>query len=151
MISDNELFKYTNYIYFELSNMCNLSHYHKECPLSLEKNKIILPSKIVLETLDVLNKFNFNGTIAFHNYNEPLIDPRLIKFIEYSRKSCPNSKIYFSTNGIFLNQIILDELIEVVLQIYIFQHILIKNTKDLVNYIILFIILYLNKLLLKTI
>ena len=112
MISDNELFKYTNYIYFELSNMCNLSHYHKECPLSLEKNKIILPSKIVLETLDVLNKFNFNGTIAFHNYNEPLIDPRLIKFIEYSRKSCPNSKIYFSTNGIFLNQIILDELIE---------------------------------------
>lgn len=112
MISDNELFKYTNYVYFELSNMCNLVKVHKRCPLSLEKEIIVLPSKIVLETLCVLKKFNYSGTIAFHNYNEPLIDPRLFKFIESARQLCPKSNIYFSTNGIFLNQTMLDELIE---------------------------------------
>lgn len=39
-------------------------------------------------------------------------DPRLFRFIEKARSCCPNSNIYFSTNGKILNQLLLDELIQ---------------------------------------
>lgn len=107
-----DLFKNTSRVSFETSNVCNMSHIHKVCPLSLEKDIIFLPSKIVFDVIDVLKKFSFDKTIAFHTYSEPLSDPRLFKFIEYARKSCPKSEIYFSTNGRILNQELLDELVD---------------------------------------
>ena len=110
---NGDIFKLTTRITLELSNICNYSLFHKKCPLSLEREKIILSSKIVYAILDVLGRYNYKGQIAFHNYNEPLIDPRLFKFIEYSKQKCPNSLIYFSTNGFYLNQIMVDELIEI--------------------------------------
>jgi hypothetical protein len=113
MLKNNELFKYTTRISFELSNLCNYSRIHKACPLNLEKEPKILPSRVVYETLDILSKYEYNKIIAFHVYSEPLTDPRLFKFIEYARKVCPNSDIYFSTNGAFLDQILLDELVDI--------------------------------------
>jgi phosphatidylglycerophosphate synthase len=41
----------------------------------------------------------FDGVIAFHIYNEPLIDPRLFSFIEYARRICPQGRILILTNG----------------------------------------------------
>jgi len=110
---NGDIFNLTTRITFELSNICNYSLFHKKCPLFLENEKIILPSKIVYAVLDELGRYNYKGQIAYHNYNEPLIDPRLFKFIEHSKIKCPDSEIYFSTNGFYLNQIMVDELIEI--------------------------------------
>jgi radical SAM protein with 4Fe4S-binding SPASM domain len=114
------LLKNTNRISFELSNLCNYSSFHKKCPLSLEVNPRILKSKIVYNVLDTLKLFEFQGEIAFHTYNEPLIDPRLFQFISYAKQSCPNSNIYICTNGFYLDQNLAIELEEVgVTEMYI--------------------------------
>ena len=70
-----------------------------------------MPAKIVFDILDFIAKYDFAGRIAFHNYNEPLIDPRLFKFVEYARSVCPNSDIYICTNGFYLTQTLANELV----------------------------------------
>lgn len=102
---------FTHHVSFELSNLCNYAPIHRKCPLNLAREPVILPEKIVFDILDTLAKYNFTGRIAFHNYNEPLIDPRLLKFVEYARNACPDADIYISTNGYYLNQILADELV----------------------------------------
>lgn len=110
---EKDIFKYTNRISIELSNMCNYATIHKKCPLNLENTHSTLSSKIVYKIFEELKKYNFNGTIAFHTYNEPLIDPRLFMFIKEAKEKCPDVGVYILTNGYYFNQIIADELIEI--------------------------------------
>jgi len=105
-------FSRTKRVAFELSNLCNYSKIHIKCPLSLTQEPKILPASIVYNVLDSLKRYNFEGEIAFHNYNEPLIDPRLFKFIEYARQVCPKSRICICTNGFYFTQTLADELVE---------------------------------------
>ena len=100
---------FTKRVSFELSNICNNALFHRKCPLNNKHDISIMPKEIVVRVLEVLKKYDFSGMISFHNYNEPGIDPRLISFIEMTKKYCPNSKIYFSTNGFYLNQSLLEE------------------------------------------
>lgn len=100
----------TSRVSIELSNLCNYAVFHKKCPVSLEKGHKILPSKCVYHVIDTLEKFGFSGRIAFHTYNEPMIDPRLFTFIEYARRHCSQSDIYISTNGYYLNQTLAEEM-----------------------------------------
>jgi len=109
-ISEN-IFKYTYRVTFELSNLCNYADIHKKCPLNLETKQHILSTKIVYETIDCLSEFDFKGYVAFHRYNEPLIDSRLLDFIGYARKKCPQTDIYILTNGYNLTQKFLDTLV----------------------------------------
>jgi MoaA/NifB/PqqE/SkfB family radical SAM enzyme len=51
-----------------------------------------------------LASYGFSGEIAFHRYNEPMIDKRLFQFIEYTNEKLPNAKISILTNGSFLDQ-----------------------------------------------
>ncbi len=95
---------------FELSNSCCYSYMHKKCPCSMYKEKHILSSDIVYSAIDELSTIDYSGVIAFHRYNEPLIDPRLFQFIEYVNKKIPKAKILILTNGFYLTQVILDEL-----------------------------------------
>ena len=112
-LNESDLFKYTNRISIELSNLCNYSMIHKKCPINKIKAPIILPSKIFYSIINTIKKFSFSGKIAFHTYNEPLIDPRLFKFIEDAKKSCPSCKIYICTNGYYLDQIMAEELFSI--------------------------------------
>lgn len=106
--------KHTRTVLFELSNRCPYARVHPRCPVADEKGKapVILAGKIVYNTLDFLASEGFAGKICFHTYNEPLIDPRLFQFIKYARAACPKSNIHITTNGWYLNQVILDELAE---------------------------------------
>lgn len=105
-------FQYTARVTFELSNLCNYAVFHQSCPLHRETTHLILPQKIVNGVLDCLQKYRFQGIIAFHNYNEPLIDPRLFLFIKTAKEKCPQCSILIWTNGYYLNQVIMDELVE---------------------------------------
>jgi len=71
----------------------------------------VLPSRIVTDVLETLGKRAFDGGIAFHNYNEPMADPRLFKFIESAHSFCPKARILIWTNGWNLNQTMMDELV----------------------------------------
>lgn len=110
-LRDN-VFKCTKRVSIELSNLCNYAGLHKKCPLSLENQHIILSKKVVQKVLDCLGRYNFEGTIAFHTYNEPLIDPRLFSFVCYAKEKCPQSCIMIMSNGYYFNQTLADELVE---------------------------------------
>jgi glycosyltransferase involved in cell wall biosynthesis len=104
------LFAQIKRISFQLSNLCNLEGIHKKCPLHCRKSSSILPSSIVTKVLDELGSIDYQGIVAFHIYNEPLIDPRLFSLIAETRRRCPGAKVYLLSNGYYLNQTILDEL-----------------------------------------
>ena len=109
---NENILKFTNRVSIELSNICNYSNCHIKCPLSKNKNeKTILPLEIIEKVLIELSTYDFSGTISFHTYNEPLIDPRLFYIIKLAKKKCPNAKIYILSNGFYFNQTLADELV----------------------------------------
>lgn len=112
-IKDN-IFKYTNRISIELSNLCNYSKMHKKCPLNKNNaEKKILSLETIRKIIDELSENDFSGVIAFHTYNEPLIDPRLFYIIDLVRSKCKKAKIFLLSNGFYFNQTIANELVEI--------------------------------------
>jgi len=101
----------THRISIELSNLCNKSHEHLKCPLNSVKDKKILSSKIVNEVIDTCGDLSFKGVLAFHTYNEPLIDPRLFMFIDRAARA--GMKVFIWTNGFYLDNNIIYEMNEV--------------------------------------
>lgn len=97
------------HVYFEISNLCVYSNIHCKCPVSLQKTKKILSSKIVEKVIKELGANQYEGFIAFHRYNEPLGDPRLFEFISYVKTHCPKAKVRILTNGFYLTQEIIDQ------------------------------------------
>ena len=97
------------HVYFEISNLCVYSNIHCKCPVSLQKTKKILSSKIVKKVIKELGNNNYQGFIAFHRYNEPLGDPRLFEFISYVKKYCSKAMVRILTNGFYLTQEIIDQ------------------------------------------
>lgn len=103
------IFARTKRISFELSNICNYDHLHPRCPISQQKQRKILPEQTVYQTLEVCRTYEFEGVIAFHLYNEPGIDPRLMLFIDKVKQVLPQARIFLLTNGWYLNQELVDE------------------------------------------
>ena len=60
-----------------------------------------------------ISNYNFSGTVSFHTYNEPLIDPRLFYIISMLKNKCPNAKVYILSNGFYFNQTLADDLIKI--------------------------------------
>lgn len=113
------LFESISEVAIMLSNLCNYSSLHKLCPACCAKNKEILPSKIVYKILDELKDAGFNGTICFHIYNEPLIDPRLFLFIQYIKQNIMDAKVEVYSNGFYLNEQMVLELQDIGVDILI--------------------------------
>lgn len=99
---DRPLLSQIRRVSFEISNICNYSAYHRKCPASKQITKKVLPSRIVRKVLEELSCVNYDGVVAFHRYNEPLIDPRLFAFIRLSHELCPKSKVLVLSNGFYL-------------------------------------------------
>lgn len=112
-LKTKDLFGCITEVAIMLSNLCNYASIHQKCPASCVREKQILPSRTVYKILDELAANNFNGTICFHIYNEPLIDPRLFLFIQYVKKVMPGSRVRIYSNGYYLDQIMADELYEI--------------------------------------
>ena len=96
-----------------LSNLCNYAIIHEKCPAAHVAQKEIMPSKMVYKILDELADDGFDGSIGFHVYNEPMIDPRLFMFIEYAKRIMPKIMIRIYTNGYYLTQNMIYELSDI--------------------------------------
>jgi MoaA/NifB/PqqE/SkfB family radical SAM enzyme len=110
------IFAHTWCISLELSNICNMSHLHKRCPLSFHKYvggspNIILPTDVIKKIMDDLIWHGYKGMMCFSVYNEPLMDPRLLHLMHYLQdKSHGDIKAFLITNGTYLNQDIIVQL-----------------------------------------
>lgn len=93
-------------ISIEPSTYCNLrcdfcpNYKHER---GLLENKVTMPSDLFKKIIDELKELNYEGTILFDFYNEPLTDERLPEFISYINNILPKSKVIIMTNGILLN------------------------------------------------
>ncbi len=105
------IFENINEVAIMLSNLCNYAAVHTKCPANKISNKEILSLKTVYGILDELADVGFKGTICFHIYNEPIMDPRLCIFMKYAKEKMPKCKIRLYSNGYYLNQIMVDDLI----------------------------------------
>jgi cyclic pyranopterin phosphate synthase len=104
-------FRRTKRISFELSNICNLSHEHKRCPLNLKPETQILPASVINSVLETCRRHQFEGVFAFHLYNEPGIDPRLALFLHRIKSVLPAARTFVLTNGWYLTQSLAEELV----------------------------------------
>ena len=88
---------------FVISNRCN-----NDCPFCpANRNNDTRKPKFMDEQLfysiiDQLRAMDYRGTISLFSNNEPLLDGRIFKFIEYAKKNLPDATHYLYTNGILL-------------------------------------------------
>lgn len=62
--------------------------------------------------IDELCEIRYRGKISPYFYGEPLLDKRLCSLISYARKKCPLSFIQLNSNGDFLTEKLLLDLIK---------------------------------------
>lgn len=92
-----------------LSNQCPNARVHLKCPAHHVTDIEIMPATIVHDVLDTLGKYGFGGTIAWHCYNEPMADPRLLSFVEYARARLPDADILIWSSAWYLTEEIANE------------------------------------------
>lgn len=114
-----EPFDHTHSVSLELSNSCSHAWLHEKCPLHSEmlgpgvnKEPKTLPIAIVRKVLETLGEYEYNGTLAFHQYNEPLQDPRLFLFLAMAKEMCQYAGPYIVTNGYNLTPTLAEELLD---------------------------------------
>jgi MoaA/NifB/PqqE/SkfB family radical SAM enzyme len=83
------------------------SHCNRKCPWcpnhTNNREIAFLDESLYYKIIDELKEMRFEGRLTFNMYNEPLLDKRLVTFIEYARKLLPHTYIYLNTNGDLLN------------------------------------------------
>ena len=108
--------KLTKRVTIEMSRRCNYASMHKKCPVHHEKDPKYLKIDVIMKTLEDIYMLGFNGIMAFHNYSEPMADPRLFLVLDKVRKLWAGERKLKSalilTNGYFLDQTMLDDLFQ---------------------------------------
>lgn len=93
-----------SFIEVETSTYCNRTCLW--CPNgwnSRGKERHFMVDSIWNSILEDLQKVNYSGQFAFHNYNEPLIDPTLISKVNQTRQMLKDARLSVFTNGDYLN------------------------------------------------
>lgn len=91
-------------IQIETCNRCN-----NDCPFcpanrnNDTRKPRFMDEELFYSIIDQLYAMDYHGTISLFSNNEPLLDGRILKFVEYARKRLPNAIHYLYTNGILLN------------------------------------------------
>ena len=94
----------------ELSNLCNYACIHTKCPASQIDEKKIMPLSDIESIVRQLQDIKFKGTVCFHIYNEPLMDPRLFFIIDYIKQRISDIKVLIYTNGYYLTDSLVKDL-----------------------------------------
>lgn len=99
------------YIEIETSTLCN--RVCNWCPNSVYergRKQNLMKSDLFDTILKSLKTVDFQGDLALHNYNEPLLDPFLTSRINSLKESLPDSNIFILTNGDYLTKTKVEEL-----------------------------------------
>ncbi len=99
------LWDFTDEISIGTSSYCNLRC--DNCPNKiyengLKKNEVLMSDDLFYKIIDELGKMNYNGTLGFCFFSDPLVDERLAKFVKYAREHVPKAKMQIHTNGLLL-------------------------------------------------
>lgn len=92
-----------NNIEIETVNRCNGTC--SFCPVNKNQDPREykkMPEELFEKIIKELKEINYNGAIALHSNNEPLLDKEICNYANYARKELPNSNIYLYTNGTLL-------------------------------------------------
>lgn len=95
----------------QTSNQCPYVH-HKLCPAQHITEKQTLPTAVVGDILRFLQRHEWVGGIAWHVYNEPMVDPRLMCFVRLANTVLPKSRQLIYTNGWNLTEVLCGEMID---------------------------------------
>ena len=90
-------------IEIETINRCNSDC--SFCPINIhddDRSFGLMTEELFFSIIDQLAILKYKGEISFHSNNEPLMDKRIIKFIKYAKKQCPEAYLLMYTNGILL-------------------------------------------------
>jgi MoaA/NifB/PqqE/SkfB family radical SAM enzyme len=99
------------YVEIETSRFCNRQC--AWCPNHVLKDRTVqeLMEWPVFETIvGSLAAKDYEGWLAFHNYNEPLANPRLVEEVRFARAHVPRARLTVYTNGDHLTTEKLDAL-----------------------------------------
>jgi len=116
------------------NNVCSFCPVNKHAD-SREFKK--MEEALFYKIIDELEAINYDGVVALHSNNEPLLDERLSTFITYARKKLPKAKLIIFTNGILLTKeifhILIENMDEIVIDNY---HDDLKLVKPVYDYIV---------------
>lgn len=101
-----------NYIEIETSRFCNRRC--DWCPNHSLKNRTVqelLPWDYLERATISLAAAQYCGWLAFHNYNEPLENPRLLEEMRIVHRLLPDANLAIYTNGDQLTQGLFDDLV----------------------------------------
>jgi hypothetical protein len=99
------------YIEIETSRFCNRQC--DWCPNHVLKDRTVeelMPWPIYESVITSLSSRDYCGWLAFHNYNEPLANPRLVEEVTFARQHIKGARLTVYTNGDYLNSKLLDAL-----------------------------------------
>lgn len=100
-------------VYFQVRTRCNNRCSFCAASVFNEKRKDISMSiEIYKKAIKELAELNFDGTIAYHVNNEPLIFKDLVEFVKIARGMLPGCWIQILTNGRALNYKLGKDLLE---------------------------------------
>jgi MoaA/NifB/PqqE/SkfB family radical SAM enzyme len=68
---------------------------------------------IFTKLINELNPLRYSGSLALHNYNKPLANPRLFRELDYINQNPPTCSPCIFSNGDYIAPIILDRLLEI--------------------------------------
>lgn len=82
------------------NSLCNF------CPANAKadrRGRHLMPIEIVDKMFTELAEIDFKGIIHLFNNNEPLLDKRILQFVELAHTKCPKAVIQLLTNGTLLD------------------------------------------------
>jgi radical SAM protein with 4Fe4S-binding SPASM domain len=85
----------------EVNSMCNRKCSY--CPnVSTQRPTGYMTEALFQKIISDLADVNFDGNVAYHFYGEPLLDKRLLGFVEYTVRHVPGCRPLIYSNGDFL-------------------------------------------------
>lgn len=103
-----------DFIEVETSKRCNRKC--NWCPVGYtneRESQELMDWQLFVKIIDNLSMLNYEGRIALHNYNEPLLNPRIIEEIALVKEKLPKAKSSIFTNGDYLTVELINSLANV--------------------------------------
>lgn len=93
-----------SFIEIETSNKCNRAC--DWCPTGHDKsrrNQTLMEWTLFAAILEQLSDLSYSGWLALHNYNEPLLNARLLEEIAFAKATVTGTQLSIFTNGDLLD------------------------------------------------